>query len=70
VLEVVNAADGTLSLHDCVLRGTACSVDSICAVHEFWVEAQQAFAERIAATTFAMLSARESELAILPPRPS
>jgi hypothetical protein len=34
------------------------------------VEAQEALAERLAATTFAMRSARESALTILPPQPS
>lgn len=67
LLEVVNAAEGTLSLRDCVLRGTACSAGGGCALHGFWVEAQEAFADRLAATSFAMLAARESELAILSP---
>lgn len=67
LLEVVSAAEGTLSLRYCVLRGIACSAGGVCAVHGPWLEAQAALAERLAATTFAMLAAREVELAISPP---
>ncbi len=70
LLEVVNAAEKEFSLRDCVLRGSACSAGGVCAVHQSWLEAQEAFSERLAATTFAMLAARESELGIsLPPLP-
>lgn len=64
LLEVVDAAEGTLSLRNCVLRGSACSADGVCAVHGFWLEAQAAFAERLAATSFAQLAERESDIAI------
>jgi Rrf2 family protein len=64
LLEVVDAAEGELSLRTCVLRGSACAEGGVCAVHRYWVEAQEALGERLAATTFAQLAARELELEI------
>ncbi len=51
--EVVEAAEGELELTRCVLRGGPCGWDDRCAVHEIWVEAQEAFGARLAATTLA-----------------
>ena len=53
LLEVVEAAEGTLELTECVLRGGPCSWNDRCAVHEVWVEAQEAFGSQLARTSLA-----------------
>jgi Rrf2 family protein len=58
LLEVVEAAEGKLALTECVLRGGPCAWEDTCAIHDTWVEAQQAFAARLADTSLEDLVGR------------
>ncbi len=55
LLEVVEAAEGPLELTECVLRGGPCAWEDRCAVHDTWLQAQEAFGARLAATSLADL---------------
>jgi Rrf2 family protein len=56
LLEVVEAAEGPVRSETCVLRGGPCRWDDACAIHFAWSEAQNAFVDRLARTTFALLA--------------
>lgn len=56
LLEVVEAAEGAITLDHCVLRGGPCSWEASCPIHIPWARAQNAMAEHLAATTFAELA--------------
>ena len=62
LLEVVEAAEGEIRNPTCILRGGPCHWDIGCAVHGAWSGAQDAFKERLRATTFADLAAVDEEL--------
>jgi Rrf2 family protein len=53
LLDVVDAAEGAIELHECVLRGTPCGEDGTCAVHDAWSKAQEALLRQLRRTTFA-----------------
>lgn len=60
LLDVVEAAEGEVSLNDCILRGIPCSSRGICAVHGPWSEAQEAMLRRLRKTTFAQIVREEA----------
>ena len=62
LLEVVEAAEGSIGLEQCVLRGGPCSWENSCPVHIPWARAQTALAEQLAATTFADMAEYAAEL--------
>ena len=62
LLEVVEAAEGSIGLEQCVLRGGPCSWETSCPVHIPWARAQTALAEQLAATTFADIAEYAAEL--------
>ncbi len=63
LLEVVEAAEGSIKLERCVLQGGPCDWENACPVHIPWARAQNAMAEELRATTLAQLVANAAELA-------
>ena len=59
LLDVVEVMEGPTTLQRYLLRGISCGTDGICAVHDAWSGAQQALTDRLAATTFAELTAND-----------
>lgn len=57
VLDVVELAEGPITLDQCVLQGGPCDWVSSCPLHPTWSEAQEAFTTRLAATSLADLAA-------------
>jgi Rrf2 family protein len=53
LLEVVEAAEGSLINSRCTLRGGPCRIDDRCVVHDTWIAAGEAFREALAATSLA-----------------
>jgi Rrf2 family protein len=53
ILEVVEAAEGSLINTRCTLRGGPCGVDGHCVVHDTWMAAGEAFRRALAATMLA-----------------
>ncbi len=62
LLDVIEAVDGEIGVDACVLRGGPCRWEDQCAVHRFWVDAEQAFRDRLAASTFADIAAVDALL--------
>lgn len=62
LLDVVEAAEGPISLDVCVLQGGPCSWEDSCPVHIPWARAQNALADRLAETTFADLVGYSDEI--------
>lgn len=56
LLQVVEAAQGAITLDQCVLRGGSCDWINKCPVHDMWARAQDAMAEVLAASTFAEMA--------------
>ncbi len=56
LLDVVQAAEGSIALDECVLRGGSCDWIAACPVHASWSRAQQALTKQLAKTTFAELA--------------
>jgi Rrf2 family protein len=63
LLEVIEAAEDEPA-RECVLRGGPCRWHDACAVHEPLADAREAMRRSLAATTFADLLARDTELAL------
>ena len=51
ILEVVEAAEGSLLLGRCTLRGGPCRWDDACAVHDVWASAHENLRRSLAATS-------------------
>jgi Rrf2 family protein len=57
ILEVVEAAEGTLVNERCTIRGGPCRVDDRCVVHDTWVAAAEAFRRSLRRTSLAEVAA-------------
>jgi Rrf2 family protein len=57
LLDVVEAAEGTLKSSRCTLRGGPCALDGTCPVHDSWVRAREALRSSLAGTTLAYIVA-------------
>ncbi len=53
LLEVVEHAEGPTTVDRCILRGGACSWETVCPFHDPWARAQAAFTRVLQETTFA-----------------
>lgn len=53
MLSIVEAVEGDSRRKSCVLRGTACSADYTCAVHDVFAGAQEALIARLAEASLA-----------------
>lgn len=62
VLEVVELAEGTITVNECILRGGPCDWVRVCPMHSTWSEAQEALTARLAATSLADLAALDREI--------
>ena len=62
LLEVVEAAEGSLVLNKCVMHAKACSRTCICAAHRVWSEARRQLRATLGGVTFAELAAQEGPL--------
>lgn len=60
LLQVIEASEGPIQSTECVLRGGVCRRDDKCAVHNTWLEAQNALRQRLATTNFSQLADIES----------
>lgn len=59
LLQVVEAAEGPLSLNKCVMHAGDCSRSCACSAHRVWSEARRQLRATLAAATFADLAAQE-----------
>jgi Rrf2 family protein len=62
LLEVVELAEGPVTLERCLLRGIPCGRNGYCAAHEAWGGAQDALVARLADTTFRDLARADDAL--------
>ncbi len=62
VLEIVEAADGSLKTQRCALRDGPCRWDAACAIHPTWVAVSDAVRERLGATMLADVAAEDRRL--------
>ena len=63
MLDVVQAAEGTLAQGRCILRGEPCRWEESCAVHPTWFAASEAFQSVLRTTTLAQVAAEDRALA-------
>ncbi|MGZ4136937.1 MAG: RrF2 family transcriptional regulator [Actinomycetota bacterium] len=63
VLEIVEAAEGTLKTERCALRDGPCRWDASCAIHSTWVAVSEGVRQRLRSTTLADLAAEDRRLA-------
>jgi Rrf2 family protein len=62
VLQIVEAAEGSLRTDRCALRDGPCRWDAACAIHPTWVAVSEAVREHLSATTLADLAAEDRRL--------
>jgi Rrf2 family protein len=62
VLDIVEAAEGSLKTQRCALRDGPCRWDASCAIHSTWVAVSEAVRGRLAATTLADLAAEDRRM--------
>lgn len=62
VLEIVEAAEGSLRTTRCAMRDGPCRWDAACAIHPTWIAVSDAVSERLAGTTLADLAAEDRRL--------
>lgn len=55
LLDVVEAAEGPISLDECVLRGRPCEWEDVCPIHVPWARSQNALKAQLSKATFADL---------------
>ena len=67
LLDVIEAAEGSIGGGRCLLSGMPCNPNSTCAVHETWRRAQLAMTAELRATTLAELVTREQPVRRLEP---
>ena len=58
VLDVVEAIEGPVSLHICLMPGESCGRKSVCPAYCVWAEAQEAMTNVLRKTTIASLAAK------------
>ena len=63
MLDVVEAAEGSLVNTRCTLRGGPCRRDDRCVVHDTWIAAAQAFRRSLAQTSLAQVAGTDLALA-------
>jgi len=62
VLALIEATEGDLRARTCPLQGGRCPHEQVCALHEDWSQAQEAFLARLAATSLRALVERDEGL--------
>jgi len=66
ILQVVEAAEGSLINSRCTLRGGPCRRDDRCVVHDTWMAAGEAFRGALASTTLAEIAITDSAPLVRP----
>src|SRR3989304_10167056 len=61
VLDVVELAEGPITVDECILRGGPCDWVRVCPMHATWSEAQQALTARLAPPSPPALAALDGE---------
>jgi Rrf2 family iron-sulfur cluster assembly transcriptional regulator len=64
MLEVVEAAEGSLVSQRCPIRDGPCRWDDVCAVHPTWLKASEAIRRVLARTTLAAIASTDRDLAM------
>jgi len=59
LLEIIEAAEGSLRASRCTLRGEPCVWESPCPVHQAWVTASEALRGELSMTTLATIAAMD-----------
>lgn len=54
--QVIEAAEGPITSEECLVRGGACQLRDVCAVHETWASAQQSLVKQLGGTSLAQLA--------------
>lgn len=62
LLDVVQAAEGQITLDECVLSGGPCEWEEACPVHTPWVRAQNALMSELSKTTFLDLAGLAADI--------
>lgn len=62
LLEVIEAAEGSLASRSCPMRGGPCRWDNVCAVHPTWLKASEAIRSVLAGTSLAEIAAVDRTL--------
>lgn len=62
ILEVIEAAEGSLVSQRCPIRGGPCHWDDACALHPTWMKASEAIRASLATTTLAEVAAVDRQL--------
>jgi Rrf2 family protein len=62
VLEIVEAAEGPVSLDHCVLRDGPCDWKDTCPVHDTWARTQDALTQELASTSLAEIAAIDAAI--------
>lgn len=62
LLQVVEAAEGSLVLNKCVMQSGVCARTCICAAHRVWSDARRQLRATLGGVTFAELAAEEGPL--------
>jgi Rrf2 family protein len=62
LLEVIEAAEGSLESAACVLQGGPCDWAETCPLHEAWLSARSALAAELRGTTFAELASIDATI--------
>jgi len=55
LLEVIEAIEGPMALHECLGDGGSCTFDEGCPLRPVWCEVQDEFVKRLKGTNFAQL---------------
>jgi Rrf2 family protein len=61
LLEVIEAIDGPIQLHECVSQGGFCAFEDHCPIRTVWCEVQDEMVARLRSTDFAQLLAQTSQ---------
>lgn len=70
LLEIIEAAEGSLRASRCTLRGEPCVWESPCPVHQAWVSASEALRRELAGTTLGAIAAANGDRPHESPAPS
>ena len=62
LLDVVELAEGPITIDECILRGGPCDWVRVCPIHATWSEAQEAFTSHLAATSLFDLATLDAEI--------
>ncbi len=62
LLEIVEALEGSVHLDQCAFSGGPCHWDQVCALHDMWTEARQAFSDSLSTHTLKEVAKEDQRL--------